>query len=66
MPVATLAIELLIAIINNAASVSSIIANAKAQNRDVTMAELQSIIDSDSVSRANLVLAIAAAKAKGE
>lgn len=66
MPVATLAIELLIAIINNAAAVSAVIANAKAQNRDVTLAELQTIIDGDAVARANLVLAIAAAKAAGK
>lgn len=66
MPVATLAIELLIAIINNAAAVSAVIANAKAQNRDVTMAELQTIIDGDAVARANLVLAIAAQKAAGK
>lgn len=65
MPVASLAIELLIAIINNAATVSALISNAKAQNRDVTMAELQTLVDSDAVARANLVLAIAAAKAKG-
>jgi len=65
MPVATLAIELLIAIVNNAAAVSAVINNAKAQNRDVTLAELQTIVDSDAVARANLVLAIAAAKTKG-
>ena len=65
MPVADLAVSLLLALINNAGQISQLIQNAKAQNRDITMAELQSIVDADQVARANLVLAIANAKAAG-
>ena len=62
MPLATLAIELLIVSIQNAAGISQIIQNAKEQNRDITPAELASIVDSDTLARAKLVVAIAAAK----
>jgi hypothetical protein len=65
MPIADLAISLVLALINNAGQISQLITTAKSQNRDITLAELQSIIDGDAVARANLVLAIAAAKAKG-
>jgi hypothetical protein len=65
MPVVTLAVDLLIAAIQNASAISQLIATAKAQGRDITPAELQTVIDGDNVARANLVLAIAAAKAKG-
>lgn len=65
MPVAQLAVDLLLALITNAGQISQLISSAKAQGRDITLAELQSIVDGDAVARANLVLAIAAAKAKG-
>jgi hypothetical protein len=57
-----LAISLLLALINNAQGISSLITKAKAENRDITPEELQGVIDSDAVARANLVLAIAKAK----
>jgi hypothetical protein len=66
MPIADLAISLLLALINNAGQISALITNAKAQNRDLTLADLQSVIDGDAVARANLVLAIAAAKGAGK
>jgi hypothetical protein len=65
MPVADLAVSLLLALVNNAGQISQLITNAKAQNRDLTMAELQAIIDADQVARASLVEAIAGAQAKG-
>lgn len=65
MPIATLAVDLLIAMIANAGQISQLITNAKAQGRDVTLAELQAVIDGDALARANLVIAIANAKAKG-
>jgi hypothetical protein len=66
MPVLDLAVSLLLALINNAQGISQLISNAKNQNRDLTLAELQGIVDGDAVARANLVLAIAAAKAAGK
>ena len=66
MPVADLAVSLLLALINNAGQISQLITNAKAQNRDLTMAELQAIVDADQAARASLVDAIAAAQAAGK
>lgn len=66
MPVATLAIDLLVALIQNAATISALIQNAGVQNRDITLAELQTLLESDSLARAKLVVAIAAAKADGK
>ncbi len=66
MPVLDLAVSLLLALINNAQGISQLISNAKNQNRDLTLAELQGIVDGDAVARANFVLAIAAAKAAGK
>lgn len=64
MPVAELAVNLLLALVNNAAAISSLISAAKSQNRDITLTELQSVIDADTLARANLVVAIEAAKSK--
>jgi hypothetical protein len=61
-----LALSLLIALINNTASISALIQKAKGESRDITAAELQSVIDGDSLARANLVIAIATAKAAGK
>lgn len=62
-----LALTLLIAMINNAANISDLIAKARAAGKtDISSADLQAIIDGDAVARANLVLAIAAAKAAGK
>ena len=66
MPIATLAVDLLIAIITNAGAISQLIAQAKAENRDITPAELQAIIEGDTAARVNLVAAIARAKASGK
>jgi len=58
-------LDLLIALANNAASISQLIKTAQSENRDITPAEMQSILDNDAVARAGLVAAIATAKAKG-
>lgn len=61
-----LVLSLLIALLNNASSISALIVKAKAENRDVTPAELQGLLDNDALERAKLVVAIAAAKATGK
>jgi hypothetical protein len=66
MPVASLAIDLLVALLNNASSISALIQNAGTQNRDITAAELQALLDNDTLARAKLMVAIAAAKAAGK
>ena len=60
-----LVLSLLIALINNAAAVSTLIQKAKLENRDVTPDELKALLDNDAVERAKLVVAIAGAKAAG-
>lgn len=62
----SLAIDLLIALINNAASISALIQKAQAAGTDVSSADLQALIDNDTLVRAKLVIAIAAAKAAGK
>lgn len=62
---ADLVLSLLIALINQAATVSALIQKAKAENRDVTPAELQTLFDTDALARAKLVIAISEAKAAG-
>lgn len=62
----TLAVDLLIALLNNASSVSALIQKAQAGGTDVSTAELQALIDADTLLRAKLVIAIAAAKAAGK
>lgn len=61
-----LALSLLIALLNNASSISALIAQAKSENRDITPAELQALFDTDALARAKLVIAIAEAKAAGK
>jgi hypothetical protein len=61
----SLAINLLIALIENAAAISQLIQKAQGEGRDVTSAELQALLDTDALARAKLVIAIAEAKAAG-
>lgn len=63
---ADLALSLVIALITHASEVSALITAAKAENRDITDAELQSVFDKDALARANLVIAIAKARAAGK
>lgn len=60
------ALTLLIALLNNAAGISALIAKAKSEGRDTLSAEeWGTIIGSDDAARASLVLAIAKAEAEG-
>jgi hypothetical protein len=61
---AALAVELLIAIINQAATISALLSKAQAENRDVTQAELDSLALADDLSRATLIVAISARRAQ--
>ncbi len=61
-----LALSLLIAALNHASEISTLIQNAKAQNRDLTLAEIQAVFDADSLARAKLTIDIATAKAAGK
>jgi hypothetical protein len=56
---AELAVELLIALINQAATITTLLANAKAAGRDILPSELDGLALADDVARAELVIAIA-------
>jgi hypothetical protein len=56
---AELAVELLIAIINQAATISALLAKAKEEGRDLNSDELDGLALGDDLTRANLVIAIA-------
>ncbi len=58
-----LALSALIAYLNNAQAVSNLIANARAQNRDLTHDELHALLDSADSDMSKLVADIAKAKA---
>jgi len=59
-----LLLSLLIALATHAGEISSLITRAKLEGRDVTEAELQTILDADNLARAKLTVAIAAARSK--
>ena len=61
----SLALQLLLTLMQNAANIASLIATAQAEGRDVTPAELQTLIAADAQALVRLVIAIAAAKAAG-
>jgi hypothetical protein len=56
---AALAVELLIALVNQAGTISALLSKAKAENRDLTSAELDTLSLADDVARAQLIVAIA-------
>ncbi len=58
----TLAIQLVLALVNQAGAISAVIQKAQAENRDLTPEELDSLVASDDTARAALVAAINAAK----
>jgi len=58
-------VTLLLGIIERAAAVGALINTARAQGRDITTAELESLMDADDAARDALKTAIAAAKADG-
>lgn len=60
------ALALLIALLNNAAAISALIAKAKAEGRDTLSAEdWAQITTADDTGRADLILAITKAQAEG-
>ena len=62
----SLGIELLIALLNNAGAVSALIQKAQAAGTDISVQDLQALLDADTLARARLVVAIAAARAAGK
>ena len=60
-----LAIQLVLALINQAGTVSAMIQKAQSEGRDLTPEELNTLASSDDAARAQLVAAINAAKAGG-
>ncbi len=58
----SLAIQLVLALVNQAGAISAVIQKAQAENRDLTPEELDSLVSSDDTARAALVAAINAAK----
>jgi hypothetical protein len=62
----SLAVELLLALLKNSATISQLIQKAQGEGRDITSAELSTLVDTDNLARAKLVEAIAAAKAAGK
>lgn len=58
----TLAIQLVLALVNQAGAISAVIQKAQAENRDLTPEELANLVSADDTARATLVAAIAAAK----
>ena len=63
---AATAVSLLAELLKQALSISTLIRAAQAENRDLTIAELDAVVERDDVARATLVLAIEAAKTKGQ
>jgi hypothetical protein len=61
-----LVVSLLIALLQNASAISTLIQKAKLEGRDVTPEELKALLDNDALERAKLVVAIASAKAAGK
>lgn len=59
------AVDLVLALLTRAQAISSIIAQAQAENRDITQAELDQIVADDDKARTDLVAAIEKAKAEG-
>lgn len=61
----TLAVNLLVSLMEHAAAISQLIGRAHSEGRDVTQEELQTLFDADATAREQLAAAIAAAKAAG-
>ena len=62
---AALAIQLLLAALEQAQRISGLIATAHTAGRDVTAAELDALVETDATARADLQMAIEAARAAG-
>lgn len=59
---AELLITLLLGLVDRAAAISALLSQAKAQNRDITDAEIRALMQDDDVARSALVTAIAKAR----
>ena len=59
---AELAITLLLSLVDRAAAISALLAQAKAQGRDISAIELDTLCKEDDAARAALVAAIARAR----
>lgn len=59
------AIDLILALLTRASAISALVAQAQAEKRDLTEAEMNQIIAEDDKARAGLVAAIEKAKAEG-
>jgi hypothetical protein len=59
------AIDLILALLTRASAISAIVAQAQAEKRDLTEAEMNQIISDDDKARTDLVAAIEKAKAEG-
>lgn len=60
------ALQVVLALLDKAALIGGMIANAQAQNRDLTTAELDTLVQADNVAKAKLDALIATAKAAGK
>ena len=56
-------VTLMLGLLDRASAIGQLIATARRENRDVTSAELDALVDADQIARAALVAAIAASKA---
>lgn len=59
------AIDLILALITRAQVISSLVAKAQSENRDLTASEWDQIVEADNQARSDLVAAIEKAKAEG-
>lgn len=65
MSATVLALDLLLALLNRAGEISSIIKRAKTEGRELTLEELDTVVEQNDAARADLADAIARAKAEG-
>lgn len=61
-PNAVVALNLILGLIDRAAAIKALLDAAKAEGRDVTLAELDALVAADDLARAELVAAIQAAR----
>jgi len=65
MPVAGLAVQLLLGLLDRASSITALIQQAQASGKDITQAQLDALVADDDKARKALADAIAAARAGG-
>jgi hypothetical protein len=62
----SMAVNLLLALLNNSAAISALIQSATAQNRDITIDELKALLDGDALLRAKVLIDIDTAQKAGK